>query len=613
MKKGFKRVISLILCLALLLTGTAVGASAAEDKCNNGDCGHSPVVILPGINHSPTYVYDENDQPVLDDDGNQIGGTLLILNIADLLKNCLAKIIFCVLGSLVTQHSIGMYDAAYDAACTAFSFQKVDDEGNHVENLKTTRYYSLAEMTEDELDWAYRMVPMQALSAEIGEDHIYFYTFNLVGDPMVSADILDEYIDEVLERTGHDKVTLLPVSLGGTILTAYLDKYGHDKVDAIVNAVACLDGTDIVADMLAREWKLQDEYLYHEYIANIMEVNADSRGLGYLINCVLHILPHAAVDDLLSGAVSGVLDTIMINCPQIWAMVPSYRYDALAARYLTEKPVLKEKTDRFQQARLNLKDNILAAVADGVAVNFISGSNLNFSDGEYNFFGIVATDGHVNSDGIINLSSTTLGATGAVKGRVLPEDYVQAFDSAEHPGYSYISPDRKIDASTSVLPDNTWIFLDQHHEVGNNDVVLNLAKALILGEVTNVHDNPEVYPQYNYTCVTKYIRRWRIPEAKEVLETYENLSPEDRAELEAAIAEGEAVINATIADAEKAQAAEERLNNILIKVGYMQPEEEPSAAAGYFDTVMEKISWFLVKALGCGSLFDVIFSGDYRR
>lgn len=614
MRKAFKKAMSLILCAALLISTAAIGASAddAEADCV-GDCGHSPVVILPGINHSPTYVYDENDEPVLDSNGSHVGGTLLMINLDDVLSDCLAKVIVSLLATIVTQTSIGMHDVAYDAACTAFSYQKVDDEGNHVENLKTQRFYSLAEMSEDDLDWAYRMVPMKPLVDEIGEDHVYFYTFNLVGDPMKAADDLDAYIDLVRERTGHDKVTLLPVSLGGTILTSYLDAYGHDKVDSIVNAVACLNGTDIVADMLAREWNLKDEYFYHEYLANVLEVNADSAALGYLINTVLHIIPSQGVDDLLSGAISGVLDTIMINCPQIWAMIPSYRYDALAERYLTEKPVLKAKTDRFQQARLNLCDNILAAVEDGVRVNFISGSNLNFSDGEYNFFGIVASNGTVNSDGIINLSSTTLGANGAIPGKTLPDNYKQAYTNPEYPDYSYISPDRTIDASTALLPDNTWIFLDQHHEVGNNDVVLNLAKAIILGDVTNVHDNPEVYPQYNYTCTTKYIRRWRIPDAQTVLETYDNLSPEDRAELEAAIAEGEAVINATIADAEKAQAAEERLNNILVKVGYMDPPEEPSAINGVLDTVMEKISWGLVKLLGGGSLVDAIFRSGYRR
>ena len=43
-------------------------ADAAEESgthanCHNGDCGHAPVVVVPGINHSPTYLYDENDEP----------------------------------------------------------------------------------------------------------------------------------------------------------------------------------------------------------------------------------------------------------------------------------------------------------------------------------------------------------------------------------------------------------------------------------------------------------------------------------------------------------------------------------------------------------------------
>ena len=116
-------------------------------------------------------------------------------------------------------------------------------------------------MSEDDIQWLYRMVPIQALENEIGGDHIYMFTFNLVGDPMESADELHEYIKMVKEQTGHDKVSFLPVSLGGTILTAYLDKYGHEDLDQIVNAVACLNGTDIVADMYARKWNLSDEYL----------------------------------------------------------------------------------------------------------------------------------------------------------------------------------------------------------------------------------------------------------------------------------------------------------------------------------------------------------------
>lgn len=602
MKKGFKRAISLILCLAMLAGATAVTCYAAEDKCN---CGHCPLIVLPGINHSPTYLYDENDKPVMDSKGEkQIGGTLLILNTDDLLKKILPKALFSLLATIATQHNILLDKVAYEAAATAFSIQKCNDEGNYVNNLKTQRWnYPLSQMTEDEVNWVYRMVPMQRIVDIIGADHTYFYTFNLVGDPMQSAKELDEYIDMVKKQTGHDKVDLLPVSLGGTILTAYLDAYGHKDINSIVGVVACLNGTDIVADLMARDFNISDEYLHHEYIPTILKESNGRGTLGYLINCILHILPQAGFNALLTGAMSGLLDTMVLNCPQMWAMVPSYRYDALASRYLSAKPVLKAKTDRFQQARLNLKQNVLDAVADGVKVNFISGSGLAFGEEMYTFFSIMSSSGKVNSDGIINLSSTALGTTGTVGGATIAK---QAHDNPDYPGYSYLSPDGTIDISTAVLPDNTWVFLKQYHEVGNNDVVLNLAKALLLGEIENVHSNPAKYPQYNYFCNTKTLRRWRINDGKEALKKTD-LSEEDRAEIVAAIAQAEAVLEMTVADQAVVEAAQTRIENILYKVGQLTPPKEESKLAPGLEKFFESMSWMLYKTLGGGSVYDKIF------
>ena len=602
MKKGFKRAISLILCLAMLAGATAVTCYAAEDKCN---CGHCPLIVLPGINHSPTYLYDANDKPVMDSKGEkQIGGTLLILNTDELLKKILPKALFSLLATIATQHNIMLDKVAYEAAATAFSIQKCDDEGNYVNNLKTQRWnYPLSQMTEDEVNWVYRMVPMQRIVDIIGAGHTYFYTFNLVGDPMQSAKELDEYIDMVKKQTGHDKVDLLPVSLGGTILTAYLDAYGHKDINSIVGVVACLNGTDIVADMMARDFNISDEYLHHEYIPTILKESNGRGTLGYLINCILHILPQAGFNALLTGAMSGLLDTMVLNCPQMWAMIPSYRYDALASRYLSAKPVLKAKTDRFQQARLNLKQNILDAVADGVKVNFISGSGLAFGEEMYTFFSIMSSSGKVNSDGIINLSSTALGTTGTVGGATIAK---QAHDNPDYPGYSYLSPDGTIDISTAVLPDNTWVFLKQYHEVGNNDVVRNLAKALLLGETENVHSNPAKYPQYNYFCNTKTLRRWRINDGKEALKKTD-LSEEDRAEIVAAIAQAEAVLEMTVADQTAVEAAQARLDTILYKVGQLTPPKEESKLAPGLEKFFESMSWMLYKTLGGGSVYDKIF------
>lgn len=614
MKKIFKKILAMALCCAMLVPMGALGASAATAKETETDCGgkckHSPVIVLPGINHSPTYLYDENDEPYMYNDSH-VGGTLIILNEAALSAGAIVKAVAAVLGTLALQTNLGLDKIAYNLVSEIFKFQKCDENGDHVENLKTKRWnHSFEHMTQDDLDWTYRMVPMKSLVDEIGEDHAYFFTFNLVGDPMKSADELKEYVEMVKEQTGHDKVTFLPVSLGGTILTAYLEKYGHEDLDQIVNAVACLDGTDILADFMAREWRLDDEYLYHQFISNIFVESEGVPTLGYLINTVLHIVPRSGVDALLSGAMSAILDTLILNCPQFWAMLPSYRYDALAERYLSDKPALKARTDAFQQARLNLKQNILDAVADGVRVNSIAGANLDLGEEMYTYFNIVASAEKVNSDGIVNLNSTTLGATGAAHDQTLADVDYEKNTYCKDPTHNHVSPDNMVDTSTAVLPENTWVFLDQYHEVGRNDVVLNLAKAIILGEVTDVHSDPENYPQFNTRCYTYSLRRWTLPDAMKVDQSA--LSAEDKAELNAAIAEAEEALTITVADQAKVDAAEARIIAILHKIGAegydnIEPEKESP-----LDSVWQSITYAMSKGslflLGGGSLVDRILT-----
>ncbi len=603
---SIKRVIAAVICAALLAGIGAVGASAETETDCEGHCDHSPVIVLPGINHSPTYLYDDNDQPVMYGD-THIGSTLLILNEAALTNTAIFKAISCVLASLVLQTNFNLDKIAYELVSEIFKYQRCDENGDHVENLKTQRWnYSLEKMTDEELEWTYRMVPMKPLVDEIGKDHVYFFTFNLVGDPMDSADDLEEFINMVKEQTGHDKVTFLPVSLGGTILTAYLEKYGHDNIDQIVNAVACLNGTDIVADFYSREWQLDDDYLYHQFLANIFVESNGEPTIGYLLNTLLHIFPRAAVDGLLSGAMSAILDTLMLNCPQFWAMLPSYRYDELAERYLSDKPVLKARTDAFQQARLNLNRNLLAAAADGVRVNSIACANLDLGEQMYTYFNIVASAEKVSSDGIVNLSSASLGATGAPGKNTLDDVKYAKNTYCDNPEHNHISPDNMVDASTALFPENTWIFLEQHHEVGYNDVVLNLAKAIILGEVTDVNSDPEKYPQYNGACYTQSIRRWKLPDAYKVDQS--KLSSEDKAELIAAINEAEAVLQLTVADQERVEAAENRLIAILQKVGaegYTNAApKEKSPLAPVFEKITYALSKGAILLFGGGSPLD---------
>ena len=167
-----------------------------------------------------------------------------------------------------------------------------------------------------------------------------------------------------------------------------------------------------------------------------------------------------------------------------------------------------------------------------------------------------------------------------------------------------------VDTSTAILPENTWIFLDQHHEVGYNDVVLNLAKAIFLGEVTDVHSDPEKYPQFNGPCYTQSIRRWKLPDAKRVDQS--NLSEEDKAELNAAIAECEAVLQMTVADQPRVEAAEARIIAALHRVGAEGYENIEQKKDSPLDPFFEKLTYTMSKGslalFGGGSPVDRILS-----
>lgn len=572
-----------------------------------------PVVILPGINHSPTYAYDENDNLITDKNGTPIGGSMFIMNQDEIISNALKMLAAPLVKMLVTQKDSGFTDAVYDFACETFRYQQVDNEGNHVQNLKTQRFYhSVAQMTEEDEAWLYRMIPLQSLLEEIGADLCYLYTFNLVGDIMQSVEELDEYIQMVKQQTGYDKVNILNVSLGGSVFTGYIDEYGWDDVNEVVNVVAALDGSDLITDIMARNFILDEEFVYHELIPRVMDESGD-KAMGYLINALLRIIPKEVFQNTLTRAIDAILETMVANCPQFWAMVSCENYDELAQRYLNDgtHDVLKEKTDRYHQAQLNFEENILEGIENGVQINNISGSNLAFGDIDYSFFAIMASSKELNSDGIIQLSSTTMGAYGAKPGKTLPNGYVQKGTYEADPSYSYISPDGCIDASTSLLPDNTWIFTYQHHEVGRNTIVLNLAKELLVNdELVDVHSMPDIWPQFNGTCNNNTLRRARIHEAREVDQS--TLSPEDAAELQAAIEQAEAQLGGTIADASYAQATLERLDNILIKIGEKEKPEEPSKMKPVWETLGEIMSKALLKYYGENGFSDGKIRGFFK-
>ncbi len=597
-----------------------------------------PTIIIPGISQSISYLADENGDPAYNANGEELSGGLLIIDSSTLVPTIVNNLAAPLATALIQQNDKdgNLRKGVAKTVKGVFSVQASDKNGEPVNNLQTVRYEtSVAKMSEDDRDYFYRMIPMKTLTedtidvttgqvvseAVLDEDLLYLYAFPLIGDPLESARGLDEYIQFVKDQQGAEKVNIVTISLGGTILTAYMELFkdtGYTDINRIVNVVSCLQGTDVMGDFYLREFKINDPehpeyetFFFNDFLPMVMETNADNKALGYIINIALKIMPKEVVYSLLSGAVDGIVDTLMLYCPQFWAMVPVDRFDDVKAMYYDriwgdpDCADLAKKIDGFHTAAVNLKDNLKSfAATNGNLVHNVACYDLSYAEQDYNFFGAMRSSDSTNSDGIIDIDSTTLGEPDmyAKAGTVLPDDIL--FDDTR-----VISPDGSIDITDCAFRETTWLFHGQYHEVGRNDVIISLIGRLITGEIKSVHDDAN-FPQFNGNRNTRDIRRWRIEDAEALIKNYSNgtttdiegnvleCSQADMDELIAAYKECLALLNDTAnCEPVAAEAVTQRIDDAIYRVGHNGelPEEDNStdtlftALAGTLEDVITAI------------------------
>ena len=461
-----------------------------------------PTIILPGISQSVSYLADENGNPVKNKDGKELSGGLMIIDDSTVINKALKHLLFPALLTLITQKEhLGFTDKIYDFACDIFDIQASTPDGVPKQSLKTITFdTSLAGMSEKDKEDFYKDVPLQEYVNAVGEENVYLFAFPLLGTPVENGKNLQDYINWIKAETGAQKVNLAPLSLGGTVLTAWAN-YEHanyDDINKIINVVSLLNGTDIMGDFFARDFILEDQFINADFFPRVMKESSGDATVGYLINILLRIFPRAIFEKTLTRAVDGVLDTFILNAPQFWAMVPKERYPGLADRYLDldkypEKALLRQKTDAFYAAQQNLEANFLDMVENhGVKIYNICGYNMDFGVQNYNFFGIMKSSLTTNSDALIPIQSTSIGATAAPAGKQLDADYLAGVANQ-----AYISPDKSLDASTCLFPDRVWFFRDAHHEFGRSDLTIEIAVRIITGEVEDIYTDTDKYPQFN--------------------------------------------------------------------------------------------------------------------
>ncbi len=556
-----KKVISIFLAVVLvILTSFSVfGAKPVPEYDHScltdcrGDCEYTPIVVVHGIMQSQVYVQDKDGNDVLTSDGFPIveGMDMQFMfdmkTITDAIPSIILKLFLgIILGDrdVFVDELVNVVDDAFNshyfnADGTRTNGAHVDEYwySNEVAMTKPDKSYGYAQgykkddngntlpsyKYQYEYDFIKAQVDITDYCEKAGYDHAYYFAYSSFGDTLETAERLDSYIQMIKEQTGHDKVTVVFISLGGTIGNAYLAKYCNpDDIDRVIYAAAATDGSYLLSDLMNAALSFEDsELFYSEMLPLILQLTDSGMDwLGYLLNFVTRAIPYSFfndhVDYIAGRVIKEVLGNLIMNCPSMWALVPSSEYEELAAKYISDEAhaALKAKTDEYYEIQKNAGATAKKLSEEGMDIFVICGYGLPLPSAIENW--------DYSSDNIIQIQSTSLGATSAKYGEVLPEDYKPAIDA------SYVSPDGSLDAGTCALPDRTWFIKNQSHlklQSSVEDVIALCVDIATNKSITDARVNNGGYTQFNEYRDNKGLR--------DVINTYNRLTEEQIASISA--------------------------------------------------------------------------------
>ena len=480
-----KKCVSLLLVFCLALS-CAVPVFAADAACA---CGKTPIVVISGMGALP-FLENEGAE-------NERQAFPPKVDVAPIVLRGLGAVVL----SVFTWNIRYFADAAADIATELLGVLALDENGNSVAPITPVRYdnamstYNPVLYTEAH-DAEFSIV--NAAVQTVGADHTYFYNYDWRLDPMQNAADLDAFLTRVLRETGHQKVRLAAISMGGVQTMAYMHLYGTDKIEAVWFLSAAWHGLLFVTNVFSGELILSQKSFFSWL--QTLEVGSEKtdaafdRLMGWcaetpLLRPLFRLINRFS-RQLNDTAVRGVMQNTIGATAGMWAFVRDDRYEEAKGVMLPDGREAFEKIiDSYHYQVLNRRAEIIdAARKNGVQIAVISHYN--------NGCVPVTSSAQAHGDNLIETVCTSGGAVVADYGSTLPQGYVQQ----AHREHNHLSADGVIDASACLLPDNTWFIKNMPH-VGCNkgSAYFGMIVWLFSSErVPTVFDNAQ-YPQFLQT------------------------------------------------------------------------------------------------------------------
>ncbi len=329
------------------------------------------------------------------------------------------------------------------------------------------------------------------------EQYQFYYDWRL--DPYEIADTLHAYIEDVLAVTGEKEVALLGRCLGACITTAYMEKYDGEYVSDHILYASALNGAEFCSKAFCGELyldsdgverfvydiNLSDDSNINELIKAFVTVFNDTYGLDIAMWSINNVYPNIYLD-----IVPRILRETYGTFPGYWSMVGKEDYEkaketVFYGANLDEYETFINKIDNYHYNVQLKAPEFFADFADkGVNIANVT---------KYGYQTVpVVKDADVISEDVCNVADASMGATTTTLDTVFDDEYLA---NAQVNGTDrYISPDKQIDASTCLFPNNTWFIKNLKHKVFP-ECINRLFDRIINVDDFNVF-NDEDYPQY---------------------------------------------------------------------------------------------------------------------
>lgn len=299
----------------------------------------------------------------------------------------------------------------------------------------------------------------------------YIFQYECRHDPVDIASELKEYIECVKKHTGKDKVEIIAPSYGSSIALAYINEYPDfaDDIDSLVISVPVVNGVNFAGELFSGKVNIDANALKNflggmvadEAVMALVATLVKTGALDFLLESLIN----PAVNEVLMDAIRNIILNIFGTMPSMWSFVDDrYFDDAITNIYGEEGSELRVKYAGLIERITYYHENILVRADE--LVNLAVKNKVKTSIvAKYGIDPIpLSKEGNFMGDGFVRLEVASFGATSSMHQQKLPADYKQA----NCPEHNHMSPDWCIDASTCLLPENTWFIKNLDHSTKND-------------------------------------------------------------------------------------------------------------------------------------------------